>query len=383
MIYVPYIAYFLLLLAIVVFGGFGAWLRIRRLRNRAVVQTLASIVGQNLPLPASLRAAARGEWPGLRKTYERLALRLDVGDDLATALRVSMLACPGHILGAVQAAQRGGTLPSVLQSLASDARREQDEPTTRRMPWWYPFLLLVIVAGMLVFARVAVLPKYREIFADFGAELPPLTLTLLGAGPSGSTLLPLLAALAGVAALVVLQVAIGRHFLPRVPEHLQALYMLWDTAIWYLPVTRAVARNRALARQLPILHAAIQAGHDLGEGARQAACVDANFHARRRLTRWAAALDMGADPLQSARELGFPAPFIQALTVSRNGGDLALRLAYLAAYYQALRTHWEQMLTSALAPVLVLLWAICVGYIVVAMFLPLVSLINATLASIY
>lgn len=378
-----YIPYFVLLLAIVVCGGFGAWLRIRRLRGRAVVQTLASIVTQNLPLPACLRAAAQGESRGLRKIYTRLALRLEIGDDLATALRVSMLACPGDIIGAVQAAQHGGTLPSVLQSLAHEARRELDEPTVRRVPWWYPLLLLFIVAGVLVFAHVRVLPTYREIFADFGIQLPAITVTVLGTGPSGNTLLPWLAALAFVAALILLQVSVGRHFLPRVPERFQALYGVWDTLLWSLPITRWVARNRALARQLPVMQAAIRAGHDLGAAARQAACVDANFHARRRLLRWAAALETGADPLQSARRLGFPGPVLQALTASGQGGDLAVRLAYLAAYYQALRTHWEQMLISTLTPLLVAVWAIGVGYIVVALFLPLIAILNGTLASIY
>ena len=64
-----------------------AWLRIRRLRERAVVEALATIVGQNLPLVAGLRAAAAQERGALRRIFEDMARHVAEGAAVSTALR--------------------------------------------------------------------------------------------------------------------------------------------------------------------------------------------------------------------------------------------------------------------------------------------------------
>ena len=294
------LAYILFLLGIVAIGGTAAWLRIRRLRLRMAVQTLASLVSQNLPLTAGLQAAARGERGRLRRSYARLAQRLEAGDSLSAAVRGTLPACPGEIVGALQGAERGGTLPAVLQSLAADARRELREPDIARRPWWYLFILAVVVPLVLLLYWVLIVPKFREIFLDFGTTLPPITETVLGIGQLVGDNALLVSVLGFIALLGLVHLVIGRHFVVRGPGRLQVFFTLWDTLVWHLPVFRRVANTNALARQLPLLQAAIRAGHDLPEAVRQAACVTVNFHARRRLTGWALALESGADLLDSA-----------------------------------------------------------------------------------
>jgi len=359
----------------------AAQLRARRLRHRVIIQTLASIVSQNLPLSQALRAAARGERGKLSRIYARLADTLEHGYPLSTALRLTLLSCPGEVLGAVAGAERGGTLPSVLQSLAAEARRESREPAPMGPPLWYPFLLAVVAPLIMAFCFVKVLPHFETIFRDFEAQLPPITQSLFRVSDLFSGLALLLALLALV--LLLVQATLGQFLLRRLPERFQLLFALWDTLTWSLPLVRHVIRNRALARQLPVLQAGVRAGHDLAEAARQAACIPVNFHAGHRLRRWAEELAAGADPRESARRLGFPGPVLEALAVAAGGADLGTRLEYVSGYYQALRYHWERVLVSVLTPSLVALWGLCVGYVVLALFLPLAALINAVIGVVY
>jgi type IV pilus assembly protein PilC len=377
-----YCVYFGLLLVALVVSGFATWLRLRQQRIGVVVQTLAGIVSQNLPLVPAVQAAARPERRALRKIYARLAEYLAAGQPLSTALRCAVPACPGELVGALQGAERGGTLPGVLQSLAERVRREVWLPPARGLPTWYPLVLLVAVPGAVAFLFVVILPKFREIFDDFGVHLPQITQMLFAIAQPviDNGALILIAVL--VIGLALVQGLIGRHFFPRLPDRWQPLFFLRDTLVWCIPGLRQRSQSYALSQQLIVMHAALRAGHDLGEAARQAASVAVNFYARHRLSRWAVALDQGNDPRIAAIRLGLPAPFVQALGAARPEGELATRLEYLADYYCILHHHWMRTVAAVATPLMVMAWGLIIGFVILAFFLPLVMLIEGVLQSI-
>ncbi|HEY3242993.1 MAG TPA: type II secretion system F family protein [Phycisphaerae bacterium] len=373
----------LLGVSVIAIGALFAWFRIRSLRGPAVVHSLALIVGQNLPLAAGLRAAAQRERKPLRRILERMAQRLERGDSLATSLRMAYPACPGYIFGAIQGAEEIGTLPSVLRALASDERqRPPSRGISPAVPYFLGMLLLVplVVSAYCIF----IAPKLKDIFGDFGvAQLPTPTrylLAICGAATGNSAWPPIVLFTLIIG---VVQFTLWRYLTPRVPDRLQWLPAAFDALAWHLPLARRVAQTRALARQLPVLQAAIRAGHDLPVSLRQAARVDANYFARRRLRRWADAIEAGDDPLQSARRMGLPAPLLAALRAGRDPGDLGAALAYLCAYYRGLSIHWEHVLASLLTPCVVLTWGACVGFVALAVILPIVSLTEAVMARMY
>jgi type II secretory pathway component PulF len=380
---VTYVLYLGLLALALVVSTLSAWLRLRRQRSGVIIQTLASIVSQNLPLAPAMRAAAGAERRALQRIYARLADRLEIGDELSTALRLAIPTCPGEIVGALQGAERGGTLPTVLQALAARVRREAWQPPARGLPVWYPAVLLVVLPLVVTFIFVVVVPRFRDIFQDYGTQLPDITVGLLSLTRLLGDAAPLLALAVFVAAAAMVQALIGRHFITRMPDRWQPMYTLWDTLVWGVPGLRQAARNYALGQQLLIMHAALRAGHDLPGAARQAACAAVNWHARQRLRRWADALESGADPIAAAARLGFPAPVRQALLTARTDGEPAARFEYLAGYYQALHQHWRRVLVGAVTPLMVIAWALVVGYIAVAMFLPLIALLEGVIGSIY
>ncbi len=357
-----------------------AWLRARRERVRIVVHTLAAIVGQNLPLTAALRAAAMQERGALRRIFRSMGLVIEQGHTLATALRLAFPGCPGHVVGAVDGAERGGTLGSVLRSLSADLRRGRGQPGVGGTLIPYCVMMLIVAPTVVLFFCVRVMPKYKEIFRDFGTPLPPITVWLLNA-----TRWPAESPWAVMLVFAVLLTALyhwffARNFLVRAPQRVQWSLRLWDALVWHVPLARNVASTRALARQLPLVLAGLRAGADLPEALRQAACVGVNHHARVRLRRWASAIERGAEPIQAARLARVPHPVRAALA----GADdsLAMRLEYLALYYRGLWTHWDQVAASILAPLVVMVWALCVGFIALALFLPLIALIRAVCETI-
>jgi type IV pilus assembly protein PilC len=353
--------------------------RIRHERLRHVIQALALAVGQGLPLAPALRAFARGERRRLKQAYECMARRLEQGELLSLALQQAMPSCPERIISALRAAERGGTTPTVLRSLAAELRADSGTAADSRAPLVYSCFMLGVVTLVLGMLGVALAPKFRDIFTDYQVELPPLTQAVLQVPSSPVARLAFLVLVAPAAVLLTVCIRRGnaRPLRARVPPTVQA----YDAISWVIPGLRRLVKSEALGRELPVMLAALRAGVDLPQAADQAASVDVNYWARRRLAHWAAALVRGDDLVQAARRSGLPTPFVQALAASREGGDLPAALEYLIGYYRSLAVHWQHVVLSAAVPMIVVCWALVVGVVALSVFLPEVTLVQSILAS--
>lgn len=361
---------------------FTAWIRLRRARVNRVVDALALLVGQSLPLVPGLRAAARDESKRAAGDLAAVAEALSRGDSLSTAIRVSVPVTPAEILGTIQAGELAGSLPTALRSIVRE-RDARDEPRAVVPPWllYVNVMMAVLGVGLLPFGFLG--PRFRDIFADFGGTLPPLTREMFMFSGVGPRLMAPLLAIGALLTFILVLLCIARQFIMRVPDRVQPAYRTIDLLLWCLPGVRQVSSHRALARQLPILQASVRSGQDVSNAARHAACVDANHYARERLRRFAGLVERGTEPAAAAREAGLPLAVRNVLAAARDGHDLAGGLDYLASYYRSLVVHWERMLEAILMPLAVLAFAAVVLPVLLAAFLPMVSLIDALVAGVY
>jgi type II secretory pathway component PulF len=369
------------------------WLNTRRARAYQAVQTLASIVGQNLPLTPMLDQAARSERRGMGRVYRDLQQLVDAGQPLSSAVQAACPACPGEVVSTLRAGEQGGTLPTALRQVATEYRDATQARTESGLTATYLIVLATTVLVLLVslswFHMVMVVPKYIEIMRDFGVDEPatqalgPWDLPLLAPFRFWVAFAQFFAAyqtliLSGLVAgvIIALQLWFGSLVLTRHPDRAGWWFGTWDTLTWYLPLVRRPAEHAALARQLSILAAAVRAGHDLPAAADQAGLVAVNIHARRRLRHWALELKAGDDPAAAARACGLPAPLATAIRQSASPAELAGALAYLAEYHQTLVRHWRRIVAATVAPVLIVLCGVLVAIQLLAFFGPLVALIE-------
>lgn len=137
---------------------------------------VADLAKAGLPLGEGLQALA-GELSGRRlpEVLRTLADRLDAGADLAEAMESVGGRLPPHLRGLVLVGLRSGRLAEVLEEYV-DLQRNQAE--LHRRVWLslvYPFLLLVVLTGISVIAGAFLVPAFEKIFKDFGTELPDMT----------------------------------------------------------------------------------------------------------------------------------------------------------------------------------------------------------------
>lgn len=357
-------------------------LKLRREHVRWLLRSLSLAFAQNLPLMLVFRAAARDERGIFKRRMERIAGQLADGDSLSAAIRIAMPVVPGELIGAINGAERANTLPTIVRRLA---RREMERTaatggSTGYLIFWGGAML----ACQLIFAiafGVILLPKFNDILSDFKVDLPQFTRFVFGLfGAFNSPPIALLIAMSIF--LFVAQFLFGRYSFMRQPDRFALLPRITDTLAWFSPF-RSAAACIALSRQIPLMQASIEAGYDLPAAARHAACVDANWHARKRLHRFADVIESGMDPAAAARCVGMPAAFVMALQKGRTSGDLGAALEFLARYYESLVVHWERVLASIVAPLVIAITGAMTLCLLLAVLLPVIRLVEKTCDSVY
>lgn len=139
---------------------------------------IAEITQANLPLAPGLRAAA-DELPGgrLRWALLQIAADLDAGRDLQTVLAARR--APRDLQALIRVGVRGGSLADVLGHYVSHARQLADVRRRMLSGLAYPLVLAGVGSGIFAFFAVYLVPKFQRIFEDFGAALPTATVLLI------------------------------------------------------------------------------------------------------------------------------------------------------------------------------------------------------------
>jgi len=324
---------------------------------------VAELTKAGLPLGAGLRALA-DELPAGRLPHvlHRMADRLDAGDDLMAVLESHGATLPGHLRGLMLAGVRSGRLAEVLEQFV-DLQQSQLELRRRvTMALAYPFFLLLVIAGLGTFTAGYVVPSFTKIFQDFGTTLPALTLMIIhGSRPA----MWLLLGLVGLSAAVWLL-----FWLSPVP------YWVWPM-LHRLPMVGPLLRWRHLAQFARLMALLLE---------QKVAIADA-LHitaAGLRDARLARACRDAAHDIQQGRPLDqclavrrpFPASLIPMIQWGQRAPALSDAFRAAAEMFEGrVRTHGT-LLEAMLLPVVLVAVLIYVGLFVVAMFLPLISLIQ-------
>jgi len=342
---------------------------------RIVVGQMAMIASQNLPLSTGLMLASESEWGKTGKTLRRIAKLLAEGLDVHAALERGYPQCPGIVVSVIRAGERAGRLPASLQMLDQHLT-EQYRRRKRLMPASIPYAVVLFTFFIFVWMgiMVAVVPKFEQIFADFGTRLPGLTQLLIkittwfvqGDGPFF---------LIGLSLLAIMLVYCRLR--PRRPDRPRLTSRIADAIRWRMPGLGRLTQAQDLGMIVSLFRLFTRAGMTLDRAARLAAEADVNLILRHRVERFADLVATGTVPAQAATQVKLGNVFAIALRSGQFGNQLDTALQFATDYYNNLTSRLWIVLRNLSWPIVVLSLAVLIGTAVVALFLPLVTLINA------
>jgi type II secretory pathway component PulF len=334
---------------------------VRRRRAMVVLAYLEQAVRANLPLPRMLIAAQAGESGAIAARLRSLRRKLESGASITEALDHSLRELPRRSLGLIAAAERIGQLPQVLDRLIrEDGRRDTNDMVESAFISVYPLMMcagIFIITSMIM---IYVIPKFEQIFKDFRVDLPWITVLMMQFSRSAGIFLAPVIMLAMV---IFVFSAIRNRFWPS-----REVSGNWIGRF---------SRHRDLADACGVVADSLGAGLGLDAAIRSAAELPVNTLLRWKLYRWAGGIEQGLSNADAARRARMPQLLIGlSATADLSTADEVFH--FLQRYYAARFSRFAALMRGAIVPLTVFFFAIIVAAIALALYLPMIQLINTT-----
>ena len=295
-------------------------------------------------------------------------VRRDVerGSSLSAALVKHPKAFSRLYVAMVRSGETGGSLDTVLQRLATTIEKQVELRRKVKSAMTYPVVVGVIVVLILIAMLLFVVPMFKGMYGDLGAKLPLPTLVLLAVSNAFKTFFPLvfLAAGGGVwAARRYVKTPAGRRRL--------------DAFKLRAPVFGQLVHKTALARFSRSLAALVRAGVPILDALEIVAETAGNVIVAEAAADTQAAVKAGdslARPLENHPV--FPPMVTQMIAVGEETGALDELLEKIADFYDSEVEATVEALTSLIEPLLIVVMGIAVGGMVIALYMPMFSIIG-------
>jgi type IV pilus assembly protein PilC len=359
---------------------------------------LSILQDAGLPILRSLKLLAEMQKPGrLKNSLLDVCDEIEGGANLSEALSKSPKAFDRLYCNMIRAGEAGGALEVILRRLAEFMERSQSLKRKVKGAMVYPAVVVTVAVGILVFIMMKIVPQFKKIFDDFGSELPPMTQILIDisnwvvnywylipAIPFGINLV-----IRGIKMipygrygwdLFVLKVIIfgqlvEKNILSRSSRTLGTLLSSGVPILEALNITKETSGNMMFERLFSKVSDSIRDGDAIAKPLKTYSIPPFNAVA---LLFWTAFVP-GIGALMYLQRYKKPVVddlVINMVDVGEESGELDTMLYKVADTYDEEVAVLTESLTSLMEPLLIVFLGGAVGFIVIALFMPLIKLIN-------
>jgi type IV pilus assembly protein PilC len=353
----------------------GITLAFGRVKQKLIVQftrQLSTLQDAGLPILRSLQILQEQQRPGLLRNILRdVAEDVEGGSTLSEAFAKHPKAFNRLYVNMVAAGETGGVLDTILQRLAEFMEKAQRLKRKVTGAMVYPVCVISFACCIVAGIMIVVVPKFRDIFRDFNTKLPAVTETLIGLASWFAHGSP-----PGWAVFLLTPIALYLG-LKLIRQSKGGRYVV-DMGSLKIPVIGQILEKTSVARFTRTLGTLISAGVPILEAINITKETSGNEVYARALGMVHDAIREGdsfANPLRSSKVTD--AIVVNMIDVGEETGDLDKMLMKVADNYDEEVDTLVSSLVSLLEPILVVFLGTIVGFIVIALFLPLVSLIDS------
>lgn len=343
--------------------------RVKPKQLMTYTRQLATLINAGLPLMRGLQVILKQEkHPLLHRATTDVVESIQSGSTFAEALSQHPRIFNRLYVNMVKAGELGGVMDAVLERLAEFMEKAQRIRNKVVGAMVYPVVVLIMAVGILAFLMLFIIPKFEAIFDDLLGEggLPMLTQIVLNISRTFAQRAPFV--VIGVVVFVVLMKIIGKtswgrfgldwtklHMpifgvllsktsIARFTRTLGTLMTSGVPVLQALNIVRDTSGNEVIARAVTVIHDSVKEGENM------------------------------APPIQSTGV--FPPMVVSMVEVGEETGELPEMLMKIADNYDDEVDNTVAGLTSIIEPLLIVFLALIVGTIVIALFLPLISIIG-------
>jgi type IV pilus assembly protein PilC len=376
-----------------VFGG------VRSRELTTFTRQLSILQDAGLPILRSLRILAGQAKPGrLKYSLEDTCDEIEGGSTLSEGMAKSPKCFNRLYVNMIKAGEAGGALELILQRLADFLERAESLKRKVKAAMIYPCVVVFVAVCILTFIMISIVPQFENIFKDFDLTLPAMTLALVAIS---NWCVRFWFLIPGIPIAIWLMVKLIRKF-----KHGR---IGWDQFIIKVPVFGNLIEKNILARTTRTLGTLVASGVPILEALNITRDTSGNAIFERMYTKVSEAIREGeaiAKPMKEHSVPGFHpvAAFfwfafvfgpiglllylikhkkrivddivVNMVDVGEETGELDTMLYKVADTYDEEVAVLTEGLTKLMEPLLILFLGGAVGFIVIALFIPLVKLIE-------
>lgn len=300
----------------------------------------------------------------MKKLITDVREQVSYGSSLADSLEGRPKVFDAMYVNLVRAGEASGALGYTLRSLADFAENRQRRRARIAAAMIYPALMTVVGCGVLLFLLGYVVPKTQLMFDEMGQALPVPTVVLLAVSNFISTWWP-----AVLAALALAAFGAARYYAS------EAGRKKVDRLALNIPLFGPVIQSIAIARFAGTLKTLLGGGVELVEALRITGKAVSNSAVAAAIDNAIVNITEGQTIARPLRESGlFPPVVTQMIAAGERSGELEEMLGKIADAYDFEVENTLSGLTSLVEPLLILLMGAVVGFVVLAILLPIFEL---------
>jgi type IV pilus assembly protein PilC len=324
---------------------------------------LATMMKAGVPLLQSFDIVGKGAPnPAVAKLLYEIKTEVETGSPLATAFRKYPLYFDALFCNLVQAGEQAGILETLLDRLANYKEKILAIKSKIKAALFYPIAIIAVAFIITAVIMIFVIPAFKEVFRNFGADLPAPTLFVMAVSDYFVQYWYIIFAVVGGGIYGFLEA--WKRSLP--------VQMFMDRLMLRLPLFGELVKKSVIARWTRTCSTMFAAGVPLVEALDSVGGASGNHVYQSATKTIQTEVSTGTALTVAMQNTGvFPSMVIQMVSIGEETGALDSMLGKVADFYEAEVDDAVEALSSLMEPMIMVVLGTLIGGMVIAMYLPI------------
>ncbi|HEU4645286.1 MAG TPA: type II secretion system F family protein [Burkholderiales bacterium] len=324
---------------------------------------LATMMKAGVPLLQSFDIVSKGATnPAVGRLLTDVKTEVETGSSLAAAFRKYPLYFDALFCNLVAAGEQAGILETLLERLATYKEKILAIKSKIKSALFYPIAIVVVAFIITAVIMIFVIPAFKEVFTNFGADLPAPTLFVMAVSDYFVEYWYLIFGIVGGSVY---------GFLEAWKRSL-AVQAFMDRLMLKLPVFGNLVLKSTIARWTRTLATMFAAGVPLVEALDSVGGASGNHVYLVATKKIQAEVSTGTSLTMAMQNSGvFPSMVLQMCSIGEETGALDSMLSKVADFYEAEVDDAVEALSSLMEPIIMVVLGTLIGGMVIAMYLPI------------
>jgi len=343
----------------------------KKVKTKEIViftRQFSTMINAGLPLVQCLDIlSSQQPNPSFKKVTSQIKVDVEAGSTFADALSKHPKIFDSLYVNLVAAGEVGGVLDTVLNRLAVYMEKNESLKNKVKGAMTYPIIVLCVAFGVVAILMIFVIPTFSDMFKQFGSALPGPTQFIVNLS---SFFRKFWWAMIGF----IVALIFGFKWI-RTQEKGR---FYTDKMMLRLPVFGPLIRKVAVAKFTRTLGTMISSGVPIMDGLEITSKTAGNMIIENAIRTVRTAISEGRTMSEPLEQTGlFPGMVVQMIAVGEATGAMDQMLGKIADFYDEEVDTAVEALTSSLEPMLMVFLGGIIGFVVVAMYLPIFKMASA------